>query len=147
MRSQRTHNVWKKRKKEKKKQTNKTNYSHYLLTSFSPFSICSCMMRDWVLSKPWLALLGVISAGLSLLSVFGLLSAVGVKSVPQVGLVPFLILGEYIFAKLIVLLFVVFSWKSSKSLIWDQCNQFWSHWYSYFWILGTLSFPWIATFH
>ena len=52
------------------------------------------MMNDWVRSKPWLALLGVISAGLSLLSVFGLLSALGVKAVPQVGLVPFLILGK-----------------------------------------------------
>ena len=56
---------------------------------------CSCMMTDWVRSKPWLALLGVISAGLSLLSVFGLLSALGVRAVPQVGLVPFLILGKY----------------------------------------------------
>ncbi len=53
------------------------------------------MMNDWVRSKPWLALVGVISAGLSLLSVFGLLSALGVRAVPQVGLVPFLILGEY----------------------------------------------------
>ncbi len=55
----------------------------------------SCMMNDWVRSKPWLALLGVVSAGLSLLSVFGLLSAFGIRSVPQVGLVPFLILGKY----------------------------------------------------
>ena len=59
------------------------------------FLHCSCMMNDWVRSKPWLALLGVISAGLSLLSVFGLLSALGVRAVPQVGLVPFLILGKY----------------------------------------------------
>ncbi len=54
-------------------------------------------MNDWVRSKPLLALLGVISAGMSLLSVFGLLSALGVRAVPQVGLVPFLILGEYRF--------------------------------------------------
>ena len=59
------------------------------------------MMNDWVRSKPWLALLGVISAGLSLLSVFGLLSALGVRAVPQVGLVPFLILGKYDYSSLL----------------------------------------------
>lgn len=58
------------------------------------FSIMSCMMNDWVRSKPWLALMGVISTGLSLASVFGLLSALGIKAVPQVGLVPFLTLGK-----------------------------------------------------
>ena len=58
------------------------------------FSILSCMMNDWVRSKPWLAISGVLSAGLALVSVFGLLSAVGCRAVPQVGLVPFLTLGE-----------------------------------------------------
>ena len=64
------------------------------------FSVGSCMMSDWVRSKPWLALLGVLSAFLALLSSFGLLSAVGTKAVPQVGLVPFLILGKQYVAML-----------------------------------------------
>ena len=59
------------------------------------FSVLSCMMSDWVRSKPWLALLGVLSAALALLSTFGLLSALGTRAVPQVGLVPFLILGKF----------------------------------------------------
>ena len=58
------------------------------------FSILSSMMSDWVRSKPWLALLGVISAGLALVSTFGLLSALGTRAVPQVGLVPFLTIGK-----------------------------------------------------
>lgn len=61
------------------------------------FSILSCMMSDWVRSKPWLALAGVTAAGLSLMSVFGLLSALGIRAVPQVGLVPFLTLGKFCF--------------------------------------------------
>jgi len=57
------------------------------------FSIFSCMMDDWVRSKPYLALMGVLSAAFSLATTFGLLAALGVKAVPQVGLVPFLTLG------------------------------------------------------
>jgi len=57
------------------------------------FSIFSCMMNDWVRSKPYLAFMGVVSTGFSLATTFGFLSAVGISAVPQVGLVPFLTLG------------------------------------------------------
>ena len=58
------------------------------------FSIFSCVMRDWVRSKPWLASLGVISAGLAVLSAFGLMCFIGVPYINQNGSIPFLILGE-----------------------------------------------------
>ncbi|XP_022093208.1 patched domain-containing protein 3-like [Acanthaster planci] len=57
------------------------------------FSICSCVMLDWVRSKPWLAGCGVISAGLAVLSSFGLMSYIGVPYINVVGSAPFLILG------------------------------------------------------
>ncbi|XP_022089525.1 patched domain-containing protein 3-like isoform X2 [Acanthaster planci] len=57
------------------------------------FAVCSCIMRDWVLSKPWLGLIGVISAGLSILSSIGLLSLIGLGYNEVVSLMPFLILG------------------------------------------------------
>ena len=58
------------------------------------FSICSCIMLDWVRSKPWLASLGVVSAGLAVLSAFGLMCFIGVPYISQNGSIPFLILGE-----------------------------------------------------
>ncbi|XP_038057590.1 patched domain-containing protein 3-like [Patiria miniata] len=57
------------------------------------FSICSCVMLDWVRSKPWLAACGVLSAGLAVLSSFGLMSYIGVPYINVVGSAPFLILG------------------------------------------------------
>ncbi|XP_071790217.1 patched domain-containing protein 3-like [Asterias amurensis] len=57
------------------------------------FSICSCVMLDWVRSKPWLAGCGVISAGLAVLSSFGLMCYIGVPYINVVGSTPFLILG------------------------------------------------------
>ena len=61
---------------------------------FISFAICSCMMFDWVRSKPWLAACGVISACMSLVSSFGLLSYIGVPYANVVGAAPFLILGK-----------------------------------------------------
>ena len=58
------------------------------------FSICSCVMLDWVRSKPWLAGCGVISAGLAVLSSFGLMGYIGVPYINVVGSAPFLILGK-----------------------------------------------------
>ena len=58
------------------------------------FSVLSCMMNDWVSSKPYLAFTGLLSTGLSLATTFGFLSAIGVSAVPHVGLVPFLTIGE-----------------------------------------------------
>ncbi|XP_022093260.1 patched domain-containing protein 3-like [Acanthaster planci] len=57
------------------------------------FSISSCVMLDWVRSKPWLAGCGVISAGLAVLSSFGLMSYIGIPYINVVGSAPFLILG------------------------------------------------------
>ncbi|XP_071791021.1 patched domain-containing protein 3-like [Asterias amurensis] len=57
------------------------------------FSICSCVMLDWVRSKPWLAGCGVISAGLAVLSSFGLMGYIGVPYINVVGSAPFLIIG------------------------------------------------------
>ena len=58
------------------------------------FSVMSCMMNDWVRSKPYLAFMGVLATGCSLCSTFGFLSALGISAAPQVGLVPFLTLGR-----------------------------------------------------
>ena len=58
------------------------------------FSIWSCVMFDWVRSKPWLAACGVVSAGLAVVSSFGLLSYIGVPYINVVGSTPFLILGK-----------------------------------------------------
>ncbi|XP_038057103.1 patched domain-containing protein 3-like isoform X2 [Patiria miniata] len=57
------------------------------------FAVCSCIMRDWVLSKPWLGFIGVISAAFSILSALGMLSLVGLEYNNIVSLMPFLILG------------------------------------------------------
>ncbi|XP_022093267.1 patched domain-containing protein 3-like [Acanthaster planci] len=57
------------------------------------FSVCSCVMMDWVRSKPLLANFGVVSAGLAVLSTFGLMSYVGIPYINVVGSSPFLILG------------------------------------------------------
>ncbi|XP_033628394.1 patched domain-containing protein 3-like isoform X1 [Asterias rubens] len=60
---------------------------------FVTFTILSCMMFDWVRSKPWLAACGVLSACLALVSSFGLMCYVGVPYVNVVGAAPFLIIG------------------------------------------------------
>ncbi|XP_038057176.1 patched domain-containing protein 3-like [Patiria miniata] len=57
------------------------------------FSVCSCVMLDWVRSKPWLASCGVLSAGLAVLSAFGLMSYIGVPYINVVGSSPILIVG------------------------------------------------------
>ncbi|XP_033120937.1 patched domain-containing protein 3-like [Anneissia japonica] len=57
------------------------------------FAILSCIQRDWVLSRPWLGLLGVINAGLAILSSIGMLSFGGIKFNMVVASMPFLILG------------------------------------------------------
>ncbi|XP_071965832.1 patched domain-containing protein 3-like [Antedon mediterranea] len=57
------------------------------------FAILSCIQRDWVLSRPWLGLLGVVNAGLAILSSIGMLSFGGIKFNMVVASMPFLILG------------------------------------------------------
>ncbi|KAJ8027871.1 Patched domain-containing protein 3 [Holothuria leucospilota] len=68
----------------------------YLCCTFgilTSFSVASCMMKDWVLSKPWLASSGVLSAGLAIGSAMGLLSFCGVPFNQVVASMPFLVLG------------------------------------------------------
>ncbi|XP_070560683.1 patched domain-containing protein 3-like [Ptychodera flava] len=57
------------------------------------FSILCCIMADWVLSKPWLAQLGVLSAGLAVISALGVGSYIGLPFINVVASMPFLILG------------------------------------------------------
>jgi len=59
------------------------------------FSIMSCLSDNWVRSKPWLATLGVVSAGLAVGSGFGLLMFFGVPFNDVVGSGALLVLGKY----------------------------------------------------
>nr|XP_015209445.1 PREDICTED: patched domain-containing protein 3-like [Lepisosteus oculatus] len=58
------------------------------------FSIVSCLRFDCVRNKAWVASVGVISAGLAVLSGFGLLLCCGVPFAMTVANSPFLILGQ-----------------------------------------------------
>ncbi|KAG7248820.1 hypothetical protein CRUP_022073 [Coryphaenoides rupestris] len=57
------------------------------------FAILSCMRFDCVRNKAWVAGVGVLSAGLAVLSSFGLMLFIGVPFVMTVANSPFLILG------------------------------------------------------
>ncbi|XP_033108331.1 patched domain-containing protein 3-like [Anneissia japonica] len=57
------------------------------------FSIWSCTKLDWVQNKPWLACLGVLSAGFAILSTFGILGFCGVPFIDIVASTPILILS------------------------------------------------------
>lgn len=50
-----------------------------------------------VRSKPWLAVGGEIAAGMAIVTSLGLLSAAGVSFASTVGIMPFLIIGEFFF--------------------------------------------------
>ncbi|KAM8980880.1 patched domain-containing protein 3 [Sarcophilus harrisii] len=63
----------------------------YFLIIF--FSIVSCYRMNHIISKMWVAAFGVISAGLAVLSSFGLLLHCGIPFVVTVSNAPFLILG------------------------------------------------------
>ncbi|XP_036616422.1 patched domain-containing protein 3 [Trichosurus vulpecula] len=63
----------------------------YFLIIF--FSVVSCYRMNHIISKMWVAAFGVISAGLAVLSSFGLLLYCGVPFVVTVSNAPFLILG------------------------------------------------------
>lgn len=58
------------------------------------FSVCTCMMSDWVRSKPWLGLLGCISAGLAVAASFGLAVYCGIEMIGINLAAPFLMLGK-----------------------------------------------------
>ncbi|XP_047424393.1 patched domain-containing protein 3-like [Mugil cephalus] len=57
------------------------------------FSVISCMRTDNVRNKVWVAVFGVLSSGLAVISSFGLLLYIGVPFVITVANSPFLILG------------------------------------------------------
>ncbi|KAM7369688.1 hypothetical protein PAMP_010992 [Pampus punctatissimus] len=57
------------------------------------FSVISCLRMDNVRNKLWVAVFGVLSSGLAILSSFGLLLYIGVPFVITVANSPFLILG------------------------------------------------------
>ncbi|XP_071483828.1 patched domain-containing protein 3-like [Diadema antillarum] len=57
------------------------------------FAITSCVMFDWVFSKPFLGFMGTISASLAVASSLGLLSYAGVNFNIVTSSMPFLIIG------------------------------------------------------
>eukprot|EP00058_Branchiostoma_floridae_P003511 XP_002588999.1 hypothetical protein BRAFLDRAFT_87471 [Branchiostoma floridae] len=57
------------------------------------FAVCSLSDTDAVRAKPWLGMLGVVSAGLAIVSSMGLVLYCGVKFISIVASMPFLCLG------------------------------------------------------
>lgn len=57
------------------------------------FSVVTCMMTDWVRSKPWLGLLGNVSAGMATVAAFGLCMYLGVDFIGLNLAAPFLMIG------------------------------------------------------
>ncbi|XP_071540515.1 patched domain-containing protein 3-like isoform X2 [Panulirus ornatus] len=57
------------------------------------FSMGSVMMGDWVRTKPWLGLMGVVSAALACVAAFGFLIYLGVEFIGINMAAPFLMLG------------------------------------------------------
>ena len=69
----------------------------YLILVIAVFSVLSCMMSDPVASKPWLALSGVVSAGLGVVTAHGLLFALSIPLIQIAMITPFLVLGRAAF--------------------------------------------------
>ncbi|XP_054003081.1 patched domain-containing protein 3 isoform X1 [Hylaeus anthracinus] len=57
------------------------------------FSVATCMMTDWVRSKPWLGLLGNVSAAMATVAAFGLCIYLGVDFIGLNLAAPFLMIG------------------------------------------------------
>ncbi|CAH0556056.1 unnamed protein product [Brassicogethes aeneus] len=57
------------------------------------FSVLTCMMTDWVRSKPWLGLLGNLSAAMATLCAFGVCMYAGVDFIGINLAAPFLMIG------------------------------------------------------
>lgn len=58
------------------------------------FSVVTSMMTDWVRSKPWLGLLGNISAAMATVAAFGLCIYLGVDFIGLNLAAPFLMIGK-----------------------------------------------------
>lgn len=70
----------------------------YFATSFAImalFSVITCMMSDWVRSKPWLGLLGNLSACMATVAAFGAVVYVGVDFIGINLAAPFLMIGKF----------------------------------------------------
>nr|CAH7721482.1 unnamed protein product [Callosobruchus chinensis] len=68
----------------------------YFTSSFgimALFSVVTCMMFDWVRSKPWLGLLGNVSAAMATLCAFGICMYAGVDFISINLAAPFLMIG------------------------------------------------------
>lgn len=59
------------------------------------FCTFACMMADWVLSKPWLGTVGLLTACLSLIGSFGIMGYAGIPFAVLAGATPFLIIGRH----------------------------------------------------
>lgn len=57
------------------------------------FSVVTCMMTDWVRSKPWLGLLGNVSAAMATVAAFGLCIYLGFDFIGLNLAAPFLMIG------------------------------------------------------
>lgn len=60
------------------------------------FSIATCMMSDWVRSKPWLGVLACTSAGIAVIAAFGLCVYCGIEMIGINLAAPFLMIGKFI---------------------------------------------------
>lgn len=58
------------------------------------FSVLTCMMTDWVRSKPWLGLLGNVSAGMATMAAFGLAMYLDFEFIGINLAAPFLMIGQ-----------------------------------------------------
>jgi len=58
------------------------------------FSVVTCMMTDWVRSKPWLGLLGNISAAMATVAAFGLCIYLRIDFIGINLAAPFLMIGK-----------------------------------------------------
>lgn len=66
--------------------------STFIIMGF--FSIVTCMMTDWVRSKPWLGLLGNLSAAMATAAAFGACIYIGVEFIGINLAAPFLMIGK-----------------------------------------------------
>lgn len=76
------------------------------------FSVVTCMMADWVRSKPWLGLLGNVSAAMATVSAFGLCMYLGIEFIGINLAAPFLMIGIGIDDTFVVLA----AWRRSSIL-------------------------------
>ncbi|XP_018596561.2 patched domain-containing protein 3-like [Scleropages formosus] len=87
------------------------------------FSIVSCLRLDNVRNKAWVATVGVITAGLAVLSSFGMLLYIGVPFPMTVANAPFLILGIGVDDMFIM----ISSWQQTK--VHDEVKDRMAHTY------------------